>query len=135
MLNGWFFNYAVPSDRKTTGNVELYNINIVSCSSKFFFCISVIIKSYRGQEISLFSRPFKLSLGPTHSLVKRYRVSFPEVKRPWGVKLNTHLHLVAILPLCSMTWARAPLPLPFLYTHEIQAITATSQFPTSELLA
>jgi hypothetical protein len=33
-----------------------------------------------------------------------------------------------------MTWAREPFPLPFLYTHEIQATTATSQFPTSDVL-
>jgi len=69
---------------KTKENVELYNINIVPCPSKCFFYTSVIIKYYTGQEISLFSIMFKVYLGPTHSLVKRYSVSFPEVKRPEG---------------------------------------------------
>lgn len=50
-LNGWLFNYAVPSDMKTMGNVEMQNINIVSRSSIFFFfTLRFQLKATQGKK-------------------------------------------------------------------------------------
>ena len=74
----------------------------------------------RGQEIFLFSKRYRLGLGPTQPPIKWVTVFFPvdKVAKEW--KLTTHLHLVLRFRMSGAI----PL-LPYLLLQFITAASAT----------